>query len=161
MNYITDDEPECNKQCAKHRCKDCKHINTATNVHNILKTAKPGNNSCDSSNVVYSIHCQKCPEAQYIGESGGNFRYRLNNHTYSIRQKKILPLPLHLNSHDHNVNDLKECFLKVNFKDTKHRKLKNCNLLLFLKPISLISIKTFLSSANVILLNSKVKYFQL
>ena len=31
-NTITDDEPECNKPCVKHRCNVCKHVNTATNV---------------------------------------------------------------------------------------------------------------------------------
>ena len=28
-----------------------------------------GNHNCDSANVVYLIHCQKCPEALYIGET--------------------------------------------------------------------------------------------
>ena len=64
-----------------------KHINTATNVLINHKTVKPGNHNCDSANVVYLIHCKKCPEALYIGETGGNFRYRFNNHTHSIRQK--------------------------------------------------------------------------
>ena len=113
-------EPECNKPCGKHRCKVCKHINTATKVLINHKTVKPGNYSCDSANVVYSIHCQKCPEALYIGETGGNFRYRFNNHTPSIRQKNLLPLPLHFNADNHNINDLKVCILKGNFKDTKH-----------------------------------------
>ena len=58
---------------------------------------------------LYLIHCQKCPEAQYIDEIGGNFKYRFNNHTHSIRQKKIFPLPLHFNADDHNINDLKVC----------------------------------------------------
>ena len=75
------------------------------------------------TNVVYLIHCPKCPEALYIGETGGSFRYRFNNHTDSIRQKKFLPLPLHFNADDHNIHDLKVCILKGNFKDTKHRKL--------------------------------------
>ena len=122
-NTITDNEPECNKPCGKHRCKVCKHINTATNVLINHKKVKPGNHNCDSANVVYLIHCQKCPEALYIGETGGNFRYKFNNHTHSIRQKKFLPLPLHFNADDHNINDLKVCILKGNFKDTKHRKL--------------------------------------
>ena len=47
----------------------------------------------------------------------------INNHTHSIRQKKLLPLPLHFNADDHNIDDLKVCILKCNFKDTKHRKL--------------------------------------
>ena len=121
--YIYIYEPECNKPCGKHRCKVCKHINTATNVVINHKKVKPCNHNCDSANVVYLIHCQKCPEALYIGETGGSFRYRFNNHTHSIRQKKFLPLPLHFNADDHNINDLKVCILKGNFKDTKHRKL--------------------------------------
>ena len=43
--------------------------------------------------------------------------------THTIRKKKLLPLPLHFNADDHNINDLKVCILKGNFKDTKHRKL--------------------------------------
>ena len=65
-NTITDNEPECNKPCGKHRCKVCKHIKTATNVLINHKTVKPGNHNCDSANVVYLIHCQKCPEALNI-----------------------------------------------------------------------------------------------
>ena len=119
---ITDDEPECNKPCGKHRCKFCKHNNTATNVLINHKTAKPGNYSCDTANSVYFIQCKKCPEALFIGETGGRFRYRFDNHASSIIQKKLLPRPLHFNADDHNINDLKVCNLKGNFKYTKHRK---------------------------------------
>ena len=108
---------------------------------------------------IYIYICQKCPEALYIGETGGNFRYRFNNHTHSIRQKKFLPLPLHFNADDHNINDLKVCILKGNFKDTKRRKLTELHLLLILKQISLVLTKIFLSSLNRILLSIKVKYF--
>ena len=114
-NTITDNEPECNKPCDKHRCNVWKHINTATNVLINHKKVKPGNHNCDSANVVYLIHCQKCPEALYIGETGGIFRYTFNNHTHSVRQKKLLPLPLHFNAIDHNINDLKVCIFKGNF----------------------------------------------
>ena len=146
-NTITDDEPECNKLCDKHRCKVCKHINTTTNVFINHKTVKPDNYNCDSANVVYLIHCQKCPEAQYIGETGGIFRYRFNNRTHPIRQKKLLPLSLHFNADDHNINDLKVCILKGNFKDTKHRKLTELQFIInfetnkfgFNKDISFIS----------------------
>ena len=96
--------------------KVCKHINTATNVLINHKKVKPGNYNCDYANVVYLIHCKKCPEPLYIEETGGNFRYRFNNHTHSIRHKKFLPLPLHFNADDHNINDLKVCILKGNFK---------------------------------------------
>ena len=82
---------------------------------------------------MYLIHCKKCPEAQYIGETGGNFRYRFNNHTHSIREKKLLPLPLHFNADGHNIKDLKDCILKDNFKDTKHRKLTELQFIINLE----------------------------
>ena len=69
-NTITDDEPECNKPFGKHRCEVFKHVNTAIKVFINHKKVKAGNYNCDSANVVYLIHCQKCPEAQYIGETG-------------------------------------------------------------------------------------------
>ena len=115
-NAITDNECECNKPCVKHMWNDCKDINSATNVLINHKTVKPGNHSCDSANAVYLIHCQKCPEAQYIGETGGNFRHRFNNHTHSIRQKKLLSLPLHFIADYHNINDLKFAFWRAILK---------------------------------------------
>ena len=146
-NTITDDEPECNKPCGKHRCKVCRHINTATIVFIIHMTVKPGNYICDCANVVYLIHCKKCPEAQYIGVTGGNFRYRFNNHTH-YQIEKFLPLPLLFNADDHNINDHKGCILKGNFKDTKHRKLSELQFIInfetnkfgFLKDIYFLSI---------------------
>ena len=72
-NTITNNETECNKPCGKHRCKVCKHNNTATNVLFNHKTVKPDNSNCDSSNVVYLFHCQECPDALYFGETGGIF----------------------------------------------------------------------------------------
>ena len=100
-----------------------------------------------SANVAYLIHCQKCPEAKYIGETGGNFRYRFNNHAHSIRQKKLLPLPLHFNADDHNINDRKVCILKGNFNDTKYRKITELQFIInfetkkfgFNKDISFLS----------------------
>ena len=86
-NTITVDEPECSKPCGKHRFKVCKHIDTAIKVFINHKTVKPGNYNCDSTNVVYLIHCQKCPEAQYIGETGGNFRYSFDNRTHYQTEK--------------------------------------------------------------------------
>ena len=97
-----------------------KHINTATNAYINHKTVKPDNYNCDSANVVYFIHCQTCPEAQYIGETGGIFRYRFINHAHCIRQKKLLPLPTYFIADGRNISDLKHCILKGNFKVTKH-----------------------------------------
>ena len=102
---------------------DAMFANTATNLFINHKTVKPVNYNCYSANVVYLIHCHKMHRTQYIGETGGNFRHLFNNRTHSITQKRLLPLPLHFNADGHNINDLKVCILKGNFKDTKHRKV--------------------------------------
>ena len=89
----------------------------------------------------------KIPGEIYIGETGGNFRHRFNNHTQTIRQKKLLPLPLHFNADDHNINDLNVCILKGYFKYTNHRKLTELQFIInfettkfgFNKDISFLS----------------------
>ena len=125
-----------------------------------------GNYNCDSANVVYLIHCQVCPEAQYIEETGGNFRYRFNNHTHFHRHKKLIPLSLHFNADGHSINDINVCILKGNFKDTKHRKLTELQFIIysvanqygFNKDISFLSkydtfmaLRLDISNSNVIL----------
>ena len=60
-NTITDDEPRSNNLCDKHRCNVCKHINTATKVYINHNTVMPGNYNRDYANIVYLIHCKKCP----------------------------------------------------------------------------------------------------
>ena len=97
--------------------------------------------------VIICIEMQWQREKLFMSDSVCDFRYRFNNHTHSIRQKKLLPLPLHFNADDHNINDLKVCILKGNFKDTTHRKLTELQFIInfetnkfgFNKDISLIS----------------------
>ena len=76
-NTITDDAPECNKPCGKHRSKVYKHINTATKVFIYHKTVKPGNYNCDSSNVVYLIHCPKTPRSTIYWRNRRKFQIQI------------------------------------------------------------------------------------
>ena len=143
----------------KHRCQ---HTNTVPKIFTNHKTVEPGNHSCNSANIVYLIHCKKCPEPQYIGETGGHFRYRFSNQTQYIRQKNLLPLLSHYNADVLKINDLKLCIYKGNFKDTKHRKPTELQFIInfetnklgFNKDISFL-IK------NMIHLDIKVEYFKL
>ena len=101
---------------------------------------------------------QKWPDVQYIGETVINFRYGFNNHTHTIRQKNRLPLPLHFNADDHNVKD---CILKVKLIDTKHRKLTELQFMNNFETNKFVFIKPLLSSAYLMLLSIKVKYFKI
>ena len=69
-----------------------------------------------TTNVVYLMNCVKCSIAQYIVETGGNIRYRFNNHTHTIRQKKVFPLTSHFNVDKQNIKDVKVCILKHSLK---------------------------------------------
>ena len=56
----------------------------------------------------------------------------VNGLTLNVKTlNKHLPLPLHFNTDDHNINDLKVCILKGNFKDTKHRKLTELQFIIY------------------------------
>ena len=104
--------------------RDIKFANTSTMVQKLFFY---------SANVVYLVHCQRCPETQYTGKTGGNFWYRFNNHIHSIRQKTSLPQPLYFNADGHDISDLNVCILKVNLKDTKHRKLAELQFIINLE----------------------------
>ena len=63
-------------------------------------------------------------------------------YTHYVRQKKPLPLQLHFNADGHNINDLKVCILKGNFKDAKHKTLTELQFIInfgFNKDISFLS----------------------
>ena len=107
---------------------------------------------------MYLIHCKKCSEAQMLEKIEEISDTDLII-THSMRQKKLLPLPLHFNADDHNIGDLNVCILNGNFKHTKHREKTKLRLLLILKPISLVLIETFISSANMTLLALRFDIF--
>ena len=75
----------------------------------------------DSASVVYLI--AKNAQTHNILEKQAETSYIDLIITHSIRQKKLVPLPLHFNTDGHKINYLKVCILKDNFKETKHRKL--------------------------------------
>ena len=70
----------------------------------------PPNNyiSCEISNVVYCITCNKCKD-QYVGETIRKFRDRIYEHKYSVRinsANKSTPVSLHFNKRGHKISDM-------------------------------------------------------
>ena len=69
---------------------------------------KQGSFSCNSSNVVYSLTCNKCinGEGNYIGETSRKFQFLFNNHKSSIRNNTPgHPVANHFNKPNHAAND--------------------------------------------------------
>lgn len=122
-------ESPCNDKgnipCGKPRCNTSHHVNTNPEVR-IGKSKihlKPF--SCDSSNVVYLLYCNKCSNSCYIGETRTKFRLRFNNHLSSIRRKvQGLPIADHFNNStaDHSLTDLKFALLSGGFPNDRKRK---------------------------------------
>ena len=65
------------------------------------------------------------------------------------------------NADDHNINDLKVCILKGNFKDNEHRKLTELQFIINFETNKFGFNKDIFSSVHMIFLSIKVKYFQL
>ncbi|KAJ8025623.1 hypothetical protein HOLleu_33232 [Holothuria leucospilota] len=79
--------------------------------------------SCNSSNVVYLLLCDRCPNVSYIGETSTTFRLRFNNHKASVRNNSSgLPVAEHFNVINHSLNDLKFAILFAGFPTSEARK---------------------------------------
>ena len=71
-------------RCGTSRCKTCNEISDGSTSVTSTKNKKTfpivgGVSTCDTANVVYLISCQQCP-AQYVGETSGKLRKRMNEH---------------------------------------------------------------------------------
>ena len=110
-----------------HSCSACPYIQEG-------KVIKFGNRqkwilnrrlTCDNSNIVYMIECQKsnCKE-RYIGESGRPLRYRLAEHRgYIVNNITTTPTGAHFTSPGHGLSDMKVSIIEqVKIQDTLYRK---------------------------------------
>ena len=116
--------PKGNQKCGKPRCQVCKHLITDSVVKiSQSYTVRPPNHTCDSTNVLYSIMCGKCPGVSYIGETSTRFRTRFNNHKSSItKNHKDFPVANHFNLPNHSTQDMKVCIFGGGYKSADERK---------------------------------------
>ena len=75
------------------------------------------NGNCNSKNLIYLITCQIC-NIQYVGETGGPLRDRLNNHRSDVRTKKQTAIGIHFNLENHCFEDLK--IIPIDFLDVEN-----------------------------------------
>ena len=82
--------------------------------------------SCETSNVIYMIECQKngCKEKRYIGETKRPLKYRLADHRgYVNNHITSQATGSHFNSPGHSLTDLKITILElVKYRNTAYRK---------------------------------------
>ena len=63
---------------------------------------------CRSRNVIYGIMCEVCECVVYVGETGGQFYQRVQNHLSTIRCGKVeMEVAAHFNETGHQITDAK------------------------------------------------------
>lgn len=106
--------------CGVNKCKTCSsHSRDTDSFHSNSVNKKfqiKHNISCDSSNLIYLINCNKCKK-QYIGETGRTLRERVTDHRSAIKLKKNTPIGLHFNSPLHSILDLSIIGIELINKD--------------------------------------------
>uniref|UniRef100_A0A6G5AFV2 Putative catalytic giy-yig endonuclease domain of penelope-like elements n=1 Tax=Rhipicephalus microplus TaxID=6941 RepID=A0A6G5AFV2_RHIMP len=76
--------------------------------------------SCDSSNVIYTLHCNICGQ-EYIGQTDTPFRLRFNNHRYHATSLPKLPLSRHLRLPNHSFENISVTLLQSGFSNRRER----------------------------------------
>ena len=113
-----------NFMCRKPRCQLCEVFNTSEEVRlpGILRPIKTPPLNCDSANVIYILYCDACNDGNYVGQTGGKFRFRFNNHRKSIRdESNNYPVSRHFNLPDHSYDDINCILVDSGFSSTTSR----------------------------------------
>ena len=94
-------------KCNHPLCKCCRHLTDLThNIYNLSHSiTTPINFTCNSKNIIYLIHCNKC-HLNYIGETKRTLKERLNNHRSNIKNNKPTAISIHFNLPQHTINNL-------------------------------------------------------
>ena len=95
--------------CDKTRCDLCKNFFVNSRTFSSAQTGKTyfvrQELSCNSSNVIYLIHCKKC-NLQYVGSTTTEFKVRFRNHKSSMKtNKKTCEVAIHFNRTPHVLSD--------------------------------------------------------
>lgn len=121
-------------KCKNSICKICKFSITDRVLYNFkgLPLSIPINSSCNSTNIIYFIHCKKC-NTSYIGESGRTALKRISEHLYKIKKLKKIKNSLDLS------NELNKCgdsaFLYRHFINTEHNLIDHFRFQIYIKDI--------------------------
>ena len=112
-------------------------LDTRKKIPGTSSTIQPGNNNCDSWNIVYLLMCDKCDSGNHIGETSNKLQFRLNNHKKSIRDNsRGFPVAVHFNQSDHSPKSLGCVILRRDFKTTADRLICEQTIILNLRTHS-------------------------
>ena len=73
------------RSCQRPRCHTCPYASPETKIRGPKCYFSIREHfTCQSSNLVYCISCNRCPTILHIGETGQSLRSRLGEHLLSI-----------------------------------------------------------------------------
>ena len=108
----TGSPPGCFK-CSKPRCVMCKeHLVEGSHFQDSSQRETftiRSHYTCDTTNIVYLLWCQKCNHSQYVGETKNSLRARFYQHRSDIHLKKgkCTHVVEHFNRENHSLQDLR------------------------------------------------------
>jgi len=107
-NLLSINSPSIVQTCNRARCGCCKHLTDLSHLSIFNSTTLPQTHTltCNSTNIVYLIHCNKC-SVNYVGETKRQLKDRLNNHRSTIKTNKPTAISIHFNEPQHSINNLK------------------------------------------------------
>ena len=109
---LSSDPPGCWK-CLKKRCVLCReHLSPTTT----LMDYKTGSTftirqhiTCETSNLIYLIYCNRCPQIRYVGETVQSLKGRFYVHRNHISKNTGTHLTQHFHQPHHSLQDMR-CF---------------------------------------------------
>ena len=82
-----------------------------------------GHFSCIMEYLIYCLLCTKCPSTVYIGETGHSLADHFReHHSDMINGINDLAVPVHFNSTNHTLEDMKVAVLKAGLVNQNYRK---------------------------------------
>ena len=104
-------DPPGSWKCQKNRCVICQEHHSPTSTFKDHKTGTLFNirdsMTCETSNIVYLIYCNKCPTARYVGETMNSLKTRFYLHRNHIKKNAGTHLTSHFNKPDHSLQDMR------------------------------------------------------
>ena len=83
--------------------------------------------TCETTNVIYLLFCDKCDHCQYVGETQNKLKTRFYLHRSQIKQNAGTLVTKHFNSPGHSLENMKAIAIEKVFSECLEARLKREN----------------------------------
>ena len=83
--------------------------------------------TCETTNVIYLLFCDKCDHCQYVGETQNKLKTRFYLHRSQIKQNAGTLVTKHFNSPGHALENMKAIAIEKVFSECLEARLKREN----------------------------------